>query len=75
MRLWGAHHAAAFIRAPPNNHQAIIRQWSLQCLGLIPWRSHPHVALSSVVKMTGIALGRIGSTTAFGDVVKNPQTR
>jgi hypothetical protein len=26
---------------------------------------------SSVVKITGIALGWIGSTTAFGDVVRN----
>jgi len=27
---------------------------------------------SSVVKITGIAFGWIGSTTAFGAVVKNP---
>ena len=27
---------------------------------------------SSVVRMTGIALGWIGPTTAFGDVVKKP---
>src|SRR6267154_6643925 len=30
---------------------------------------------SSVVKITGIALGWIGSTTAFGAVVRKPQTR
>jgi hypothetical protein len=29
---------------------------------------------SSVVKITGIAFGWIGSTTAFGDVVRNPYT-
>jgi hypothetical protein len=27
---------------------------------------------SSVVRITGIALGWIGSTTAFGDVVRKP---
>ena len=30
---------------------------------------------SAVVRMTGIALGWIGSTIAFGDVVRKPQTR
>jgi hypothetical protein len=29
---------------------------------------------SSVVRITGMALGWIGSTTAFGDVVRKPQT-
>src|ERR1700744_6491409 len=29
---------------------------------------------SSVVRITGIALGWIGATTAFGTVVRNPQT-
>jgi hypothetical protein len=30
---------------------------------------------SSVVRITGIAFGWIGSMTAFGDVVRNPKTR
>src|SRR6201999_887715 len=30
---------------------------------------------SSVVRITGIAFGWIGSTIAFGDVVRNPYTR
>jgi hypothetical protein len=35
---------------------------------------HPDVSYhsSSVVKMTGMALGWIGSTIAFGEVVKKP---
>jgi hypothetical protein len=32
------------ISTPPNNHQAFIRQRSLQRLGFIPWRAHPYVA-------------------------------
>jgi hypothetical protein len=36
-------------------------------------RAHPDIAL--VVRITGIALGWIGATTAFGAVVKKPWTR
>jgi hypothetical protein len=52
--------------------QRIIRQRPLQRLGLIPRRAHPDVALFVVVRITGIALGWIGSTTAFGAVVRKP---
>jgi hypothetical protein len=33
------------IRATPDNHQAIIRQRSLQRLSFVLWRSHPCVAI------------------------------
>jgi len=56
----------------PAHHdpERIIRQWPLQRLCLIP-RARIHTSRSSpVVRIPGIAFGWIGSTTAFGDVVK-----
>jgi hypothetical protein len=62
-----------FIDTARDDLDRIIRQWPLQRLRLIPWPAQPGVALSStVVKITGIAFGWIGSTTAFGEVVRNP---
>jgi hypothetical protein len=52
--------------------QVFIRRRPLQRLGFIPRRPHPDVALSSVVRITGMALGCIGSTIAFGAVVRKP---
>jgi hypothetical protein len=52
--------------------QRVVRQGPLQRLRLIPWRVHPDVRSSSVVEITGIAFGWIGSTTAFGEVVRKP---
>jgi hypothetical protein len=34
-----------FVRSPHDDLQRIIQQWSLQSLGLVPRRTHPHVAL------------------------------
>jgi hypothetical protein len=34
--------------------------------------AHPNARSSSVVRITGMAFAWIGSTTAFGDVVRNP---
>jgi hypothetical protein len=59
----------------PTTHddlQHIICQGPLQCLHLMPRRAHPNVALFTVVRITGIALGGIGSTMALGDVVSKP---
>jgi hypothetical protein len=53
-----------------DNPERIIPQRSLQCLRLIP-RPRIHTSRSSsVVRITGIAFGWIGSTTAFGNVVR-----
>jgi hypothetical protein len=60
------------IRTARDDLQGIIRQRPLQRLCLIPWRAHPDVAFLSVVRITGIAFGWIGSTIAFGDVVRKP---
>ena len=51
--------------AARHNFQGIIGQGSLQCLHRIPRRARPDVALSSAVRIRGIALGWIGATTAF----------
>ena len=65
-----AYRAVLFIRSLRNNHQVSIRQ------RLCSARASSHGARiqtsrsSSVVRITGIALGWIGSTIAFGDVVK-----
>lgn len=34
--------------------------------------AHPHIAPLFVVRITGIAFGWIGATTAFGVVVRKP---
>jgi hypothetical protein len=57
-----------FVCTPRHDLERIIRQGPLQRLRLISWRAHPHVAFSLVVRITGIALGWIGSTTAFMSV-------
>jgi hypothetical protein len=49
--------AIFLIRPTHDDHERIIRQWPLQCLGFIPWRAHPHVPLSSVVRITCMGLG------------------
>jgi hypothetical protein len=55
-----------------DNLQRIIGQWSLQSFRLVPRRAHPDIASSCVVRITGMALGWIGSTIAFGNVVRKP---
>jgi hypothetical protein len=52
--------------------QRVVGQWPLQRLGFVPRRAHPNVPLPLVVKVTGMALGWIGSTMAFGAVVRKP---
>jgi uncharacterized Zn-binding protein involved in type VI secretion len=60
------------IRATSHDLKCVIRQRPLQC----PASSHGariHTSRSSsVVRITGIALGWIGSTTALGAVVRKP---
>jgi hypothetical protein len=34
-----------FVRSPHDDLQRIIRQWPLQCLGLVPRRAHPNIPL------------------------------
>jgi hypothetical protein len=58
------------VRAPRDDPDRVVRQRPLQRLGLVPWRQTSRS--SSVSKMTGMAFGWIGSTTAFGDVVRKP---
>ena len=58
------------ISSLPNHFQRIIRQRSLQ--GLRPVGAHHTSRSSSVVRITGIAFGWYGSTTAFGAVVRKP---
>ena len=53
-----------------NHFQRIIRQRSLQGLRLVG--AHHTSRSSSVVRVTGIAFGWNGSTTAFGAVVRKP---
>jgi hypothetical protein len=61
------------VDAPSDNLQCIVGQRPLQRLGFIPWRARIQTSRSSsVVRITGIALGWIGSTTAFGAVVRKP---
>jgi hypothetical protein len=62
-----------FLRfAPHDDPEHIVRQWPFQRLCFIPRRAHPNIALSSVVKITGIAFGCTGSTIPFGSVVRKP---
>jgi hypothetical protein len=53
-----SYHAAdarvLFIRTPRNDLESIIRQWSLQCLGLIPRRAHPDVAFFPFRGLLGV---------------------
>jgi hypothetical protein len=54
-----------FIGAACDDPWRIVRQRPLQCLRIIPGRTHPDIAfLSSVVRITGIAFGWFGSTVA-----------
>jgi hypothetical protein len=55
--------------AARHDFQGIIGQGSLQCRRRILRRARPDAALSSVLT-TGIALGFIGATTAFGALVR-----
>jgi hypothetical protein len=53
--------------------ERIIWQRSLQRRRLIPRRARIQTSRSSsVVRITGMAFGWIGATTAFGTVVKKP---
>jgi hypothetical protein len=64
------------VRAAHYNLEHIVGQGALQRLRFIPWRARIHRSRSSsVIRMTGIALGWIGSTMAFGVVVRKPWTR
>ena len=57
------------VRATHHDLQRVIRQRSCSAFAL----SHgARVTLLSVVRVTGIALEWIGSTTAFGAVVRKP---
>jgi hypothetical protein len=61
------------VRSPHDDLQRIIRQRLLQC----PVASSHGARIqtsrsSSVVRITGIAFGWIGSTMAFGAVVRKP---
>jgi hypothetical protein len=51
----------------------LIRQRPLQRLRLTPRRAHPDIALLIGRQDHRIAFGWIGSTTAFGDVVRKLQ--
>jgi hypothetical protein len=55
-----------------DNPQCIIRQRSLQCLGSSHGARIQTSYSSSVVRITGMAFGWMGSTTAFGAVVRKP---
>jgi hypothetical protein len=61
-----------FRGAPCNDPEDIVGQGPLQRFGFIAGRSHPGIALLIGVRLTGMAFGWIGSTTAFGVVVRNP---
>jgi len=43
--------------ASGDDSQSIVGQWALKRFRFVPRRPHPHVAPSSVVRMTGMALG------------------
>jgi hypothetical protein len=60
------------VRASHHDLDRIVVQRSLQRLSFIPRPSHPSSRSSSVSRITGMAFGRIGSTMAFGDVVRRP---
>ena len=60
------------IGATGDDLQRIVGQRPLQRLRFIPWRAHPDVSLFFARQDTGIAFGWIGSTTAFGAVVRKP---
>ena len=60
---------------PAAHHQRdrVIRQRTWQRLGFIPRRARIQTyRSSSFSRITGMALGWIGSTTVFGDVVRKP---
>jgi hypothetical protein len=58
--------------APHHDLKRVIRQRPLQRLRLVHGARVQTSRSSSVVRITGMAFGWIGATTAFGDVVKNP---
>jgi hypothetical protein len=60
------------IRPTRYDLQRVVGQGPLQRLRLIPRRAHPNIPFLSVVRITGMALGWIGSTIAFGAVVRKP---
>jgi hypothetical protein len=64
-----SHHAVNAAHYDPDD---IIRQRPLQRLGLLPRRAHPNIPFLIGRQDHGMALGWIGSTTAFGAVVKKP---
>jgi hypothetical protein len=61
-----------FVGPAHDDPERIIRQRALQCLGLVPGARIQTSRSSSVVRITGMAFGWIGSTTGFGDVVRKP---
>jgi hypothetical protein len=60
------------VRAARDDLQRIVRQRPLQRLCLVHGARIQMSCSSSVVKITGIAFGWIGSITAFGVVVRKP---
>jgi hypothetical protein len=66
--------AVLFVGPTHDDPERIVRQWPLQRLGLVHGARIQTSRSSSVVRITGMALGWIGSTTAFGDVVRKPYT-
>ena len=65
-----SHNHIFLVSSSPNHLQRIIRQRSLKGLRLVG--AHHTSRSSSVVRITGIAFGWNGSTTAFGGVVAKP---
>jgi hypothetical protein len=61
-----------FVEASGDYLEPIIRKRSLQCFRLIPRRSHPDDAFFTCRQDYWHRVGWIGSTTAFGAVVRKP---
>ena len=56
------------IGSPCNDLESLIRQWPLQCPRLIPWRTHPYVALliSRQDHWHGFGMGRLDDGVRLG---------
>jgi hypothetical protein len=65
-------HLVLLVGAPHHDLEGLVPHRPLQRLGLFHGARIQTSRSSSVVGITGIAFGWIGSTTAFGDVVRKP---
>lgn len=75
MELWAtglSRHLVFLLRAAHHNFQGGIGQRLLQGFRFVPCARIQTSRSSSVVTITGIALEWIGSTMAFGAVVRKP---